>query len=273
MDAESVWGTSRYSFWKHRRQTCVFFGCYSLRDVMAIAAHRGKKYILWAGSDIRSWKDGLAFSDGKMKWLSKLTRGKFDGIVMKVLASADSFVENETEAAVLREMGVKVTGVCPSFMGRISDYLVTFKPKKRAQIYVSAGQGRGKEYGFETVCRIAARLPWYEFHLFGDDWNSDLRNVYCHGRVPAKVFADETSKMQIALSLNDFCGFSEVVARAILRGQYAISKVPHPQVPSFQDEIELVMTLNRLGKMTSVNYPARNYYLQALYKFPWYAKG
>lgn len=267
--AEQAWGTKPYVWWKHRREPTCFFGLYDLRDYLALAAHRGKAWVLWAGSDIRNLNDGFLFNDGKLKLLSILLKSKFTHWTKFVLSKAEHWVENDWEKETLESLGIPVSGVCPSFLGRIEKYEVSFKSQARAAAYISAGEGRGQEYGFDLTCRAAVRLPWMDFFLYGDHWESSLPNVFCRGRVSKEIFDKETSTMQIALSLNDFCGFSEVVARGILRGHYAVSKVLHPLIPTFQDEMELIASLNRLRKMILPNIEAREWYLSETNKFPW----
>lgn len=265
---EQVWGTKPYIWRFNRKEPCVFFGLYDLRDYLALAVHQGKTWVLWAGSDIRNLSNGFLLNDGKLRTLSILTRGRFHSVVWKILQKAEHWVENEVEKEALEKLGVKVTGVCPSWMGPIG-HKIAYKPSLRPNVYVSASEGRQEEYGFGIVERIAPYLPKFKFHLYGASWETKCPNVIVHGRVPKSVMNEEIKGYQIGLRLNDFDGFSEVLAKAVLQGQYAVGRVKHPLIPSFGSEIELVTTLNRLGKAKRPNLEAREWYVKNLNNYPW----
>ena len=52
---QEVWGTSDYV---SDETPTVFFGLYGLPDFYALWRHKGRKCILWTGSDIRHFRDG-----------------------------------------------------------------------------------------------------------------------------------------------------------------------------------------------------------------------
>jgi len=265
---EEAWGTLPYS-WKQRNEPTVFFGLYDLRDYLALGAHKGKKWVLWCGSDLRHLRSGFIANDGKLKWLSLLFRGKFTRLVRSVLKTAEHWVENETEKEALESLGIKVTGVCPSFIGNIHQFKITYTPKKNPAVYLSASEGRQEEYGFPVVERIARWTPSVRFHLYGANWKTKHKNVQVHGRVPKDQMNQEISKMQCGLRLNEFDGFSEILAKAVLMGQYAIGKVPHPYIPSYENDMELIMQLDALSYRPEPNAKARTWYLKNLNQYPW----
>lgn len=263
--ALEAWGTLPYA----GHSDTVFFGLYDLRDYLALALHRGRRWVLWAGSDIKNLQNDFLLNDGKLKWLSKILGNPFRRYFKRWLAdAAEHWVENEMEAEALRAMGIPVAGVCPSFLGKIEDFEDCFRPNKRLNVYVSASEGRQEEYGFDVVERIAPLLPWMRFHLYGAEWQSVQENVIVHGRVPKAVMNEEIRDYQIGLRLNRFDGFSEILAKAVLMGHQALSAVPHPHIPSFNNDLELVITLNALSKIQHSN-PARAWYRENLNRYPW----
>src|SRR3990167_9113966 len=95
---QEVWGTTDY---KDKAAPCIFFGLYDLRDYISLWRHRGKAWVLWTGSDIRSLRSNFIFNDGKLKWLSVLfsaiAENFRDTLVNKVLNKAEHWCENEAE--------------------------------------------------------------------------------------------------------------------------------------------------------------------------------
>lgn len=263
---QEVWGTGEY---RSTKEPTVFFGLYDLRDYLALWRHKGKAWVLWAGSDILNLKNGFVFNDGKLKLLSRLFRG--NGWVFPILKKAEHWVENEKEKEVLESLGIRVSGVCPSFLGN-TGFEVSWKPAKPMNVYVSATGGRVEEYGFPIVERIAKDVPFAVFHLYGSDWNTKEENVIVHGRVPKEQMNKEISSMQVGLRLNNFDGFSEVLAKAVLRGQYAIGKVKHPHIPSFESDLDLILELDKIYHKEEPNLEARRWYLENLNSYPWNLK-
>lgn len=261
---EIAWGTEDY---KDRNKPTCFFGLYDLRDYIALWRHKGKAFVLWAGSDILNLKSGFLFNDGKLKSLSKLLRGNW--WVYPILKKAEHWVENLTEERVLESLGIKVSGVCQSFLGNINKFKIQYKYKKIANVYLSANEGRQEEYGFGTIERIAKELPFIKFHLYGASWKTKNKNVIVHGWISKEQMNKEIEGYQIGLRLNNFDGFSEILAKAVLMGQYAISKVKHPLIPSFENDMELILILNNLRKNKEPNYKAHDWYIYNLNRFPW----
>ncbi len=264
---QEAWGTEEYVWWKHRKETCVFFGLYDLRDYLALWLHPGKKWVLWAGSDVRNFASGFAFNDGKLKWLSKALQGVFRRFIVRVVSGAENWTENDWEASEVAKMGVSVAGVCPSYMGRL-DLPLAYAPADPCNVYLSASEGRQVEYGWGVVERIASWLPNHVFHLYGATWKTKHPNVIVHGRVPKEQMNEEIKGYQIGLRLNETDGFSEILAKAVLTGQYAIGKVKHPYIPSYENDMDLILKLNKLAKKEEPN-PARQWYLYNLNAYPW----
>jgi len=288
-DPNEVWGTEPYSF-KHRHEPTVFFGLYDLRDYLALWLHKGKKWVLWAGSDIRNLRMGFVANDGKLKWLSQLLGS--NNWVFPILKTAEHWVEDEAEAWQLKDVGVKVAGIAPSFMGDIKKYRVCFKPGNK--VWASANRGREAEYGWGIILHIAWALPEIEFHLYGSTWpemqsypakqgltfRQYAPNVFIHGRVPKEKMNQQIKKMQCGLRLNKHDGFSEVTAKAILWGQYPITYLYYPQVTqyaadnhgltdTFANLRRLWSLLSRIPKQKHPNSKAVIYYRKHLNRYPW----
>ncbi len=269
--AENVWGTEKYILWKHLKEPTVFFGMYDVRDYLALSIHRGKSWVLWAGGDIKNLIRGFSLNDGKLKWFGKFL--PLTWWLKHMLCKAEHWVENDYEADKLASFGLdrKRIYVCPSFLGDI-DFPITYEWNKTMNVYVSSGADRQEEYGFGIVERIAGKLPFIKFHLFGAEWTTKQENVIVHGRISKELMNFRTSYMQVGLRLNEFDGFSEILAKAVLRGQYAIGKVKHPMIPSFENDMDLILKLNTLRHKTEPNLEGREYYKLALNKYPWYDK-
>ncbi len=259
---ENVWKTTKYT---DRDKPCVFFGLYDLRDYIALFRHRGKAYILWAGSDIRNLVNGFIFNDGKLGWLSKVAPG-FKKVLKKVLKDAEHWVENMVEEEALMKWGLKDINVCPSYLGRIGPFMY-YNAKVIPDVYVSCGKERQVEYGFDVIERIADKVD-VTFHLYGDEWETKHKNVIVHGRVSKEKMNKEIQGMQCGLRLNKFDGFSEITAKSILWGQYPITRIPYRMIDSFNTDDELITLLNNLNMMTP-NMIGRHYYVNTLNKFPW----
>jgi hypothetical protein len=127
-----VWGTYGYDPARedHLRLPCVFFGLYGLPDFFDLWRHQGRKWILWAGSDIQHLLKGY--------WLDKTGR-----IVVSAFQLApwidtycESYVENEVEKAALASVGIRAK-VVPSFLGDIDQFPVSYKPSGRPRLYTS----------------------------------------------------------------------------------------------------------------------------------------
>ncbi len=58
---QNIWGTSDYV---DIGKPTIFMGIYSLNDFYVLWKHKGRKAILWCGSDLKRLKDGY--------WLDKI---------------------------------------------------------------------------------------------------------------------------------------------------------------------------------------------------------
>jgi len=264
-----VWGTEPY---KSRKEPTVFFGLYDLRDYIALARHKGKAWILWAGGDLRNLTNGFMLNDGKLRQISKLAKkipSKYPSTLLRgILSKADHYVENIYEAEILSDFGFEST-VCPSFMGDIDNYRISYKQSyNKPKVYVSTGKGRQKEYGFDTVERVADMVP-VEFHLYGDDWKTKHDNVIVHGRISKEEMNEQIKGMQCGLRINQWDGFSEILAKSVLWGQWPISRLEYPKIAQYHNDSHLIERLKSIRYEKKPNYKAKEFYCGIINKYPW----
>lgn len=257
---ERVWGTLPYDPETDKEKPTVFFGLYGLPDFYTLWRHNGIRHILWAGSDIVHFKNGYWLDqEGKIRLHPK-------GLATWINENCKSWVENKWEYKALLKLGIIAT-MQPSFLGNAEEFPVSWSPGKN--VYISCGKGKQEMYGFHIVERIAQDLPFITFHLYGDDWKTKHENVVVHGRVPKEKMNAEIKGFQVALRLNETDGFSEVLAKGILMGQYAVGKIEHPGVPSFKNDMDLILMLTKLVNMKKPNLKVREWYRQNLNNYPW----
>jgi hypothetical protein len=266
-----AWGTKEYEPDWHIDKPTVFFGLYDVRDYYALWRHRGKKWILWAGSDLENLKQGFAFNNGRLRWLSILFRGLLTRVIVGILRDVEHWVENHDEHDKLLAFGIE-SQICPSFLGDIKNFPISYKHNKRPNVYVSGHPDRESEYGFEEVQRIAKLVPECTFHLYGADWHPESQNIVCHGRVSREQFNDEIKEFQCGLRLNLSDGFSEITCKSALMGQYPIARLYSPEISHARTDEELVTHLKQLVYAYHPNHNASRYYNRILNKYPWNMK-
>ena len=258
-----VWGTTDYAYKDGR--PAVFFGLYGLPDFFALWRHPGKKYILWAGTDITHFRNGYWLEEGGG---IRLDPGPLAEWIQK---NCESWVENEVEREALEEFGI-IAQVCPSFLGDVKDYEITYHQNSRPQVYASVSGENFDEYGWKVIEEIAGKCA-VDFHLYGnhDEWKTEHHNVFVHGRVPKEVMNEEIKNMQAGLRLNVFDGFSEVLAKSVLWGQWPItwSAFGYKYIDSANTRDGLIAHLNNLKNKSGPNEMARKYYLANLNMYPW----
>lgn len=263
--AEKIWGTDAYEF--DLDEPTVFFGIYGLPDFYTLWRHRGKKWILWAGSDIKHLAQGYYLEDGGAIKLDPTA------ICEWIDKNCENWCENEVERELLETLGIKAN-VCQSFLGNVNEYDVSFLANDRPKVYLSANVGREREYGWGIIEEIADKCD-VDFYLYGSSsWISKHHNVFVRGRVPKDVMNKEIQMMQCGLRLNEFDGFSEITAKSALWGQYPIvwSTFGYPHIDSFNSKETLIAKLNELKHKMQPNHAARDYYKSHVNKFPWNTK-
>ena len=121
-----------------------------------------------------------------------------------------------------------------------------------------------KTYGWNKIPQLAYDNPDVEFHLYGNTkyFGVDMPNVIIHGRVPQEQMNKEIKEMQGALRLTEHDGFSELIAKSLLWGQWPVSIIDYPFTlkPSQISELVNKKEPNLLG---------REWLLSAVNKFIW----
>lgn len=251
---EEVWGTHPYV---NVDDPTVFFGLYGMKDFMTLNNHKGEKAILWAGSDIRHFINGYWLDeDGKVRIDNK-------SLAKWINDYCENYVENTVEYEVLKKCGIE-SKIIPSFLGDINKFDITFKPGNK--VYTSISGDNFELYGWDKIPKLAKENPDIEFHLYGSDIiRLNLPNIVNHGRVPKEQMNAEIKEMQGALRLTEFDGFSEIIVKSILMGQYPISLIEYPYLLK---PTEIREILNK----KEPNLKAREYYLSIINKYPWNQK-
>ncbi len=255
-----VWGTLEY---KDPNIATIFMGLYGLPDFYSLWRHKGGKAILWCGSDIQHFINGY--------WLDSNGEIRLDSqpLAEWINKNCESYVENGVEHEALMVMGIE-SKIVPSFMGNIEDYDISYTHNTRPKVYLSVSGDNIAMYGWELIEKIANHCD-VDFYLYGNtvEWKSKHHNVFVRGRVPKEVMNAEIKDMQCGLRPLEFDGFSEILAKSILWGQYPISYISYPHIDSYTSNEGLISLLNSLVEKTSPNIKAREYYLAHLNRYPW----
>ena len=253
---QEIWGTKEY---ENDTDPTVFFGLYGFPDFYALWRHKGEKHILWAGSDITHFKNGY--------WLDKVGFIKLNsgGLTRWINENCFNWVENEVEQDVLRKLGIGSV-IRPSFLGRVQDYQISYKHSDRPKVYSSVSGDDFKLYRVEEIFKLADQNPGIEFYIYGTTkpvtWVAKYNNVVVRGWVPKEQMNSEIRQMQGALRLVKFDGFSEIIAKSLLWGQWPISVIPYTYVLP-------VKMLHTLKDMKEPNIKGREYYIKNLNDYPW----
>ena len=255
-----------WHFLKSIFSDAIFFGMYNPVDYCRFMWHRGQKTIFWCGGDILNLQ--------RRKWWQWVLR-QF---------KTRHICENELEYWRLLFMGIK-SEIQPCLIDRLDNIEISYKHSDKPNVYVCGHQGREEEYGINLVEEIADLTPDITYHIYGvtkEMWFytgylgasidgqmmnvSRPINVIYHGKVSNEQFTEEIKNYQAGLRLNEFEGFSEVIAKSILMGQYPISRIKYPFIDYFKDKIELISLLNNLKNKKLPNIAGRNYWFQELNK-------
>ena len=254
-------GVGLYNPLKDLEEPCLFFGCYGIKDFMAIHNHKGKRFILWCGSDIRHFIKGYWLEDGGGIRLNKKSFAKW------INKYCESWVENEVEHKALKKCGIE-SKICPSFLGDVKDFPVSFKQGNN--VYLSCSGDNHLLYGWHLIEKIADKIPEITFYLYGsDNWKTKHKNVIIRGRMSQEEMNKEVSEMQAGLRPIEFDGASEIVVKSSLQGLHTISRIKYPFVDSYETEEDLIKLLKELPNKLEPNLKAREWFLQNLNHYPW----
>jgi hypothetical protein len=263
---QECWGCEEYNPETDKDKPCVFFGLYGLPDFFTLWRHKGRKAILWCGSDIRHFVNGYWLDEeGSIKLSPK-------PLATWINKNCESYVENYVEKEALAKVGIE-SKVVPSFLGDLNSYPQCYQHSDRPKVYTSVSGDDFKLYGWDKIPKLANENPNIQFHLYGNtekwlqtkDINLIPHNVFIHGRVSIEQMDEETKEMQGALRLTEFDGFSEIVAKSLLWGQHPISVIEYPGTIK-PENIQL------LHKLTEPNKIGRNWLLTVVNQYPWNGK-
>lgn len=252
---EKAWGLKGWQGWQDPDKDVLFFGMYEIQDFNVYHNHEGKKTIFWCGSDIPR----IFINPERMR-------------IVKENPEVEHWVETKLQAVELEQAGITAK-IAPSFLEDINDFPLSFKPSDKPHIWLSGHPNREEEYGFDLIKKIAPSLPNITFHLYGVD-NGDNRkecpqNVIYHGWVSNKQLNEEIKNYQGCIRTNQHDGFSEVPAKTMLLGQYAITFLLYEYSWKYNTEDELVALLEKLCQTKEPNIKARDYYRENLNNYPW----
>lgn len=255
---KEVWGTLDFCF---ADEPTVFFGLYGLPDFFALWRHKGRKCILWAGSDINNFTNGY--------WLDDKGDIKLDPVPLAawINKNVDNYVENEVEKLALAKLGIE-SKVVPSFLGNVDDFPLCYKPSEKIRLYTSVSGDDFKLYGWDKIPKLASLNPAVEFHLYGNTSNpfrARLPNIFFHGRVPKEQMNAEIKEMTGALRLTEFDGFSEIIAKSLLWGQWPVSLIEYPHTLK-PENIDMLVVARE------PNIKGREWLLEVVNKYPWNTK-
>ena len=257
---QNVWGTKDYNPETDLLKPCVFFGLYGFPDFCSLWRHKGKKWILWAGSDIQHLLAGYFLDPaGKIRIHPTQLSSWIDTF-------CESYVENEVEQQALRSVGIR-SKVVPSFLGDVTKFESSYKPSDKPKLYTSVSGDNFDLYGWSKIHKLAESNPEIEFHLYGNTtpWETVSPNVVVHGKVPKEQMNEEIKTMQGALRLTAFDGFSEILCKSILMGQWPVSAIEYPHM----------LNLNAiwlLHNCSTPNHLGREHYLRVVNNYPWNVK-
>lgn len=193
--------------WKTDRDKPAVFWLYFDDDYKLLAQHKGPKYVMWLGTDVKFFAEKYC-----AKYLSVLWDESIKHVAMNRLLSDELF-----------HVGIYAP-VRPLFWGDINKYPKEMNFTK--DCYMSTNPGRGLEYGEAKMHTLAMKYPDWNFHIFGTEPVSPSRVKY-YGWIPEDEMDDITKNFGICLRLNMHDGFSQTVAKALMRGQEVITVIPH----------------------------------------------
>lgn len=259
-----IWGTETYvPGGVAASLPTLFFGLYGLKDFFALWAHKGERHILWAGSDIRHFIAGY--------WLDNYGQIRIEArqLALWLHQNCTHWVENEVEAEALRKLGI-MSHIVPSFLGRVEDFPLYFVKQDKVRLYTSVSGDDFALYGWDRIPDLAKQNPDVEFHLYGNTVEPPFQlayrtNIILHGRVPKEQMNEEIKSMTGALRLTEFDGFSEILAKSILMGQWPVSLIPYPHMLQPHE-------IKTLKYKSEPNIEGREHYLKILNQYPWNLK-
>lgn len=192
------------------KEPTLFFGMYHIGDYLRFITHQGPATVFWCGSDI-------------------LTLSKFKAAL---LHGGRHICENMVEQDNLATYGIRAE-IHPMIFDDPDKYQTTYEHSPTPTVWMSYHLGREEEYGLYRFLDVARQVPELRFRFF-------------NGQIPIKDFDKETAGYQATIRFNKHDGFSENLAKAMLRGQYAFSVIPYPDIETITDDAALIKQLKEL---------------------------
>lgn len=190
----------------------IFFGMYHIGDYLRLICHRGPATVFFCGSDILSLP----------QW-------------MKVpLKNSYKYVENDVEAkALFKYLGGILNAVVmhPMLFDDPEKYQVTYEHSNDPKVWMTYHRRRGQEYGVDRFFKVCEKA-------------GVTGTAFCGAK--RKDFINFTNNYQATIRFNKHDGFSENLALAMLRGQYAFSVIPYPDIETITDDETLIEQLKEL---------------------------
>ena len=243
------YGFPKYNWLKHWRESVIFFGFYNPIDYLKFFLNRGKKTIVWCGSDIL-----------QTGWLFRILQRM----------SVTHIGENQIEWSILSLMLRKNVIQKPLFFSNPNEFPISYRYKTNPEVFIHINKDAEAESGYFTIERIAPRVPRVRFHIYGKmRARKAASNIIFHGYVPEEQFNREIKNYQGALRLHHFDGFAETLGKSILMGQWPISAIKYPLVQHAPSDTQLINQLDRLSRRKRPNIIARSYYLKLFTNPPW----
>lgn len=249
-----VWGTDEYT---EPQRPCVFFGLYGFNDFFTLWRHTGRRAVLWAGSDITHFRNGYWLDEGGSIRLDYKALSKW------INETCENYVENVAEQQDLKELGIDAI-IVPSFMGNVDDFKLEYTPSDKIKLYASVSGDNFDLYKWNEIEELAKQNPDIEFHLYGNNkaWHTTNKNVIVHGRVTKQHMNDQIKKMHGGIRLLEHDGFSEVLAKSVLWGQWPVSVIPY-------DHMLRPEEIGTIQNKTEPNIAGREHYIKILNDYPW----
>lgn len=187
----------------------IFFGCYHIFDYLRVFLHRGKRVVFWCGGDARQVP----------KFVASLLKG------------GEHVCENAGEQKELASVGITAR-IQPMLFDDPNKYQVCYEHSSEPKVWITTHEGRDNEYGVERALKVCEE--------------AGINLAIYYGGVDRDTFDEQTSHMQGTLRFNERDGFSENLSKAMLRGQYAWSVIPYPDIETITDDDTLVAQLKEL---------------------------
>ncbi len=230
--------------WTSINQRVIFFGMYHIGDYIRLLIHRGPKTVFWCGSDILNLQNSKIWSK----------------IITKIKTA--HLCENDIERLTLVNYNILAT-ILPMCFDDIK-INTHYRHSKTPHVYLCIQPGYEKEYGLNIILKIAPILSEITFHIYGSMTKGVNENIIYHGKVSNEQFTEEIKQYQAGLRLNKFDGFSEVLAKSALMGQYPISMIKYPFIIYSENDEDLIVALKNLRFNKKPNLTSREYWLKKL---------